>query len=69
MLNDSYIPFLTVAPIGEVGPLLKDSFNGWTLNALYHAKMHTGPRAWPILVQAHLAHTAGQQGETSAPCC
>ena len=31
MLNDSYIPFLTVAPIGEVGPLLKDSFE-W-LNA------------------------------------
>ena len=29
--NDSYIPFLTVAPIGEVGPLLKDSFE-W-LNA------------------------------------
>ena len=39
--------------------------NGWTLNALDHA----GPRAWWILVHAHLAHTTGQQVETSAPCC
>ena len=43
--------------------------NGWTLYALDHVKMHTGSRAWWILVRAHLAHTAGQQGETSTPCC
>ena len=42
---------------------------GWTLNVLDNTKMLTGPRPQWILVYAHLAHTAGQQGETSAPCC
>ena len=41
---------------------------GWMLNVLENAKMLTGPRAQWILVYVHLAHTAGQQGETSAPC-